>query len=413
MTSDTSLPIVVTGASGFLGCQTIPRLMKKGFSVTTVGRSTKFLSELFPSCPSIDYEKLEELAPKSAIFLHLAACNNNDNISQEEYYKINVDFLLATARAAKVTGATHFINLASTHALFGNGGDPYAQSKAAGAKQLTQEFPSFSSNIYLPIVYGDRFSGKLGILNQFPLPIAKALLAMLGLLKPKIHIDRLIDQVVKIASKQVNGTSIYIADPTTKRGLYMFATRTLDLTASFFLLIGFWWLMVIVAAWIKLDSPGPAIFAQRRIGRNGQPFICYKFRTMAENSVQAATHEVSASTVTHVGGFLRRTKIDELPQIYNILRNDMSLVGPRPCLPNQKLLVEARQVRGVLGVKPGITGLAQTRGIDMSDPIRLADVDEQYCVYRSLWGDLQILIATALGAGSGDRVAITDNKSSV
>ena len=155
---------------------------------------------------------------------------------------------------------------------------------------------------------------------------------------------------------------------------------------------------------IRVTSPGRAIFGQERVGKDGKVFICYKLRSMRTNTRQAGTHEIGADSVTPVGHFLRKTKLDELPQLWNVLKGEMSLVGPRPCLPVQTELIEERKKRGVLAVLPGITGLGQVRGIDMSDPVRLAECDAEYLERRSLRFDLELLMRTAFGSGRGDRV---------
>src|SRR6195952_2583872 len=156
-------------------------------------------------------------------------------------------------------------------------------------------------------------------------------------------------------------------------------------------------LIVIIA--IRLQSPGPAIFRQVRVGKGGQPFTCYKFRTMYSVTANLPTHEVLSSSVTRLDERLRRFKIDELPQLCNVLIGYMSLVGPRPCLPSQVDLVEARRRLGVLEVRPGITGLAQVNGVDMSDPNRLAGIDAQYVRTQSLSNDLKLIWATLRGQG--------------
>jgi O-antigen biosynthesis protein WbqP len=163
-------------------------------------------------------------------------------------------------------------------------------------------------------------------------------------------------------------------------------------------------LLLVLIPLVRLTSPGPAIFAQRRIGWKGREFICYKFRTMAVNTREAATHEISAAAVTGIGRILRKTKLDELPQLYNVLVGEMSLVGPRPCLPVQAELIRERETRGVLEILPGITGLGQVRGIDMSDPVRLAECDAEYLAKRSFGYDIRLLWDTLLGAGREDRV---------
>ena len=163
----------------------------------------------------------------------------------------------------------------------------------------------------------------------------------------------------------------------------------------------FWPILLIVIIAIRLQSPGPAIFTQVRVGKDGRPFTCYKLRTMYSGTANLPTHEVQASSVTALGEHLRRFKIDELPQLCNVLIGDMSLVGPRPCLPSQTELVEARRRLGVLEVRPGITGLAQVNGVDMSDANRLAEIDAQYVRTQSLMGDFRLILATLRGQGVG------------
>lgn len=155
---------------------------------------------------------------------------------------------------------------------------------------------------------------------------------------------------------------------------------------------------------IRLDSPGAALFRQERVGIGKKPFTCLKLRTMAQGTKQAGTHEVSAASVTRLGRILRATKLDEIPQLWNVVRGEMAFVGPRPCLPSQTELVHEREIRGVYEVLPGITGLGQVRGVDMSDPVRLAEIDAEYVRARSLALDLKLVLQTACGGGAGDRV---------
>ena len=158
--------------------------------------------------------------------------------------------------------------------------------------------------------------------------------------------------------------------------------------------------MGVLAILIRRSSPGPALFVQMRVGRFERPFRCYKFRTMAVGAPIAGTHEVSSKWLTPIGRCLRASKADELPQLYNVLRGDMSLVGPRPCLPSQSDVIRARIARDVFSIRPGITGPAQLTGIDMSMPDKLAEADQDYMIGRSIVGDLEILLATFLGRGS-------------
>lgn len=186
--------------------------------------------------------------------------------------------------------------------------------------------------------------------------------------------------------------------------LYKTVKRLIDLIVAILILLFFSWLLILIFIWIRFESKGPAIFRQERVGLGGKIFICNKFRTMYQDTEDAASHLISAGQVTRSGKFLRATKLDELPQAWNIILNEMAIVGPRPCLPNQKELISERIRRDVLTIKPGITGLSQIRNIDMSDPIKLAKSDAEYVKFRSFTEDVKIMMLTVLGKGQGDKV---------
>lgn len=179
--------------------------------------------------------------------------------------------------------------------------------------------------------------------------------------------------------------------------------RLTDCCLAFSGLILFSPVLVIVFAIGLLDTGSP-IFVQVRVGRAMQPFKLFKFRTMAISTESVATHLVRVQSVTKVGAFLRKTKLDELPQLVNVLKGDMSLVGPRPCLFNQEELLAERSKRAVFSVRPGITGLAQVNGVDMSMPERLAEWDEKMIEQFDLRLYFHLIARTLFGAGSGDRV---------
>ena len=186
--------------------------------------------------------------------------------------------------------------------------------------------------------------------------------------------------------------------------------RALDVSVSVLLLVLCSPILLVIIVAIRLQSPGAAIFRQTRVGKNALPFTCYKLRTMYTGTASLPTHEVASKSVTPLGKYLRQFKIDELPQLWNVLTGDMSLVGPRPCLPSQTELVEARRRLGVFEISPGITGLAQVNGVDMSDPNRLAAMDAQYARTQSLIGDLRLLMATLRGQGVGVDQVIRSSK---
>jgi len=149
---------------------------------------------------------------------------------------------------------------------------------------------------------------------------------------------------------------------------------------------------------------GSPFFFQQRVGRHRQPFTLVKFRTMRRDTLSVASHLADVSAITRLGRLLRKTKFDELPQLWNVLKGEMSLVGPRPCLFNQVELIDERAKRGVFTVRPGITGLAQVNKIDMSTPALLAETDQRMLASLSLTDYFRYIFLTMMGKGAGDRV---------
>jgi O-antigen biosynthesis protein WbqP len=162
-------------------------------------------------------------------------------------------------------------------------------------------------------------------------------------------------------------------------------------------------LMLVLSIAGLLDTGSP-IFQQQRVGRWRKSFTLVKFRTMRKDTASVATHLADASAVTPFGAFLRRTKLDELPQLWNVLKGEMSLVGPRPCLPSQHDLIDARELLGVFDVRPGITGLAQVSGIDMSTPQLLAETDARMLASLNLASYFGYVFSTIVGKGGGDKI---------
>lgn len=160
-------------------------------------------------------------------------------------------------------------------------------------------------------------------------------------------------------------------------------------------------LVLFVIGYFDTGSP---LFRQERVGRFQKPFTLIKFRTMRADTPSIPSHLADSSAITNFGRFLRTTKLDELPQLWNVLKGDMSLVGPRPCLFSQEDLIRARNSRGVFNARPGITGLAQINGIDMSTPEVLAETDARMLGRLGVMTYLRYIFLTLLGQGSGDRV---------
>lgn len=180
-------------------------------------------------------------------------------------------------------------------------------------------------------------------------------------------------------------------------------TRIFDFIFSFFGIF-FLWPIGLILYIIGLFDTGSPIFIQERVGKNKKPFNLYKFRTMHVNTKSVASHLANSASITKFGGFLRKSKLDELPQLVNVLLGDMSLVGARPNLFNQSELIEEREKRGVYNYLPGITGLAQINEIDMSTPKELAVKDAEMLQNLTILDYFKYIIATVTGKGQGDRV---------
>ena len=181
--------------------------------------------------------------------------------------------------------------------------------------------------------------------------------------------------------------------------------RILDLTLACLAIIIFLPIIIFVYFLLYLENKSP-FFYQERVGRYNSKFILIKFRTMRIGTKSCATHLVDSSEITKLGNILRKTKIDEIPQLLNVIKGEMSLVGPRPCLPSQKKLINLRNEYNLYKFLPGITGLAQIKSIDMSDPRLLSETDYRMMRKLTIVKYFYYLIMTLFGKGFGDRVKI-------
>ena len=152
-----------------------------------------------------------------------------------------------------------------------------------------------------------------------------------------------------------------------------------------------------------LDNGSP-IFIQARVGKHKRSFQLVKFRTMKLGTLITPTHLADKNDITKFGVLLRNSKLDELPQLWNVLKGEMSIVGPRPCLFEQVEVIEEREGRGVYNFRPGITGLAQIANVDMSNPQALAQLDEQLVSTLSISKYFYLIFKTITGSGSGDAI---------
>ncbi len=179
--------------------------------------------------------------------------------------------------------------------------------------------------------------------------------------------------------------------------------RIFDLFLAFFALVFLSPLIIFLYLLISLENNSP-LFYQIRVGKNLKEFTLIKFRTMKIGTESCATHLVDSAKITKLGKILRKTKLDEIPQLFNVLKGEMSFVGPRPCLPNQIHLIEKRKEYNLYKYTPGITGLSQIKGIDMSNPVLLSKTDDKMMRNLSLLKYFYYIVFTVMGSGFGDRV---------
>ncbi len=178
--------------------------------------------------------------------------------------------------------------------------------------------------------------------------------------------------------------------------IYPLVKRIGDIALAVLLLLLLLPVYALLALIIKLQDGGPAIFKQKRVGKNGQEFLFYKFRSMSDSTPNVESRETQKLQITPFGNFIRRTNLDELPQFFNVLKGDMSFIGPRPPIPSQKELVEMRRANGALALQPGLTGWAQVNAYDGMPPEQKAAFDGEYAQRLSLGLDLLILVKTVV-----------------
>lgn len=393
------LKIVITGASGNLGREIAKFLKSKGHELLLAGRDQNRLQQVFGSdFKCAGYDDWQDHARGFDVVIDLATRNNDQAGSLDDFRTANVERLKQLVDGMGKANIAKLIYFTTLHADENIRDDYYSLTKREAEKWLRdQDTVSFTA-MRLPAVYSATTKGNLRHINALPAFLKPIGLALAKCLRPVVEIDTVFTRLEKLLHSKSDGMrEILVSHQQHNNSLYHGISTLMNYTAGILIAVFLsWWLMLAIWIIVRLTSPGPGIFAQERVGKNRKVFLCYKFRTMQVGTVQAGTHEVSTSNITGIGKILRKTKLDELPQFVNLLKNEMSLVGPRPCLPNQHELIEERDKRDVFTIKPGITGLAQVKDIDMSNPEKLARVDRYYLDTRTTLLDIKLMLATLL-----------------
>ena len=323
---------ILIGASGYIGKELVPLLASHATHLALIGRDKNKLKSKFPNHSIYDYDDLKNLTGSWDCIIHLAVANNKKDFSIEKSRKVNVELFQHIVRFAKEHSIPRVVNFSYTHALVPMVRTPYAITKREAFDWSKKVKDIQIDTVFLPFVYGNTWSEGLNFLNKIPRPLADFLFLILKSLKPSVKIQTIADWLQVSANPIKN--QILLSEGQANNIIYQFSKRVFDVCAALFIIVAFCWLFAIISLVIFVSSGSPILFRQTRVGKNMEPFVLFKFRTMEAETKDLPTHLVSVSSVTKVGKFLRKIKLDEMPQVFNILRNDLR--RPRPSLINQK-----------------------------------------------------------------------------
>jgi len=383
--------IVVVGGTGFVGGELIPLLIAAGHTVLLVTRQPNSLRAQEFGCLVAPLEGWEKHAAGYDTVLYLSVVNSDTKATSQVFSESNVLLPQSVAQTAKSMGIDRFLFFSSVHALDPHAASSYIKSKKLGEVSAARSFGSGFQTVFLGAVHGKCHSGKWKVLNRMPRLMRKIVFGIFSAFSPTTSID----SFFRLVTGPGEGNRQLITDGSEKKFAYRVWRGALDgvfivgaalLSPAMFLL----WLGVVVT------NGRPGLFVQERVGKNGRVFDCFKLRTMSHGTLSRGTHLIEDSAVTPFGRFLRKTKIDEIPQALNVLRREMHLIGPRPSLENQTGVIASRRLAGTVGITPGLTGWAQVNGVDMSEPDEIARWDAEYVGLQSIRWDLKILARTLI-----------------
>ena len=381
--------VYVSGKSGFLG-EALVTALGAAHTLTFLDR------EKGPVAAELELQD---------IVYHLAARNNDRPGDLADFVKDNADLTVELYLAACAAGVKKFIFVSTTHAADPQKTDAYSLSKRQAEADLlaARQEGCDVTIVRFPAIWGAGAKGATRIISKLPPMLQGVGASVLRSLVPIVKKETAVQTLVQVLNEDDLPQEIAVSDNLSIFSLYgafVFVLNAVFVLAVAVLLP----ILFVLAVIIRLDSPGAALFVQPRVGRFGRVFKCIKFRTMFVDTDERPSHQHSHAQVTKLGRILRASKLDELPQAWNVLLGQMTLIGPRPGLLSQTELRSQRERYGVFTLSPGISGLSQIQKIDMSTPLKLSIVDARYICMRSILVDIKIAIATVLGRGGGDLV---------
>lgn len=395
------LKIIVSGASGRVANLLVTDLLVRGHSLILVSRQPELLVDRGPRCVNVSVSEWENHAPGVDLFLNLAAANNDSGLPLQDFLQANRDFAVDLAKRCDELGIPKFIYVSTVHALDLSRASPYAESKRQGSIAVRAELGDRMQTLYLGTVYGSTFLGRMRLLNHFQGPLRKIAFLLSSAAKPVTSSASIVSYIDSLATEAMEQEKILV-DSKEKNWFYR-AWRNLLHSAFLVLFLAASPLLAAAALAVLVVDGRPVLFLQARIGRDGNLFTCPKLRTMKRGTASTGTHLADKAAVTVTGKLMRSTKVDELPQVFSVVRGEMNLIGPRPCLPSQRKLVQLRENYGIIRERPGITGWAQANGVDMSNPHKLVSYEKAYLANQSVSFDLKILLTTVFVRMRADR----------
>jgi lipopolysaccharide/colanic/teichoic acid biosynthesis glycosyltransferase len=386
--------ILLTGSKSDIGIYLIKFLVQNNFKIIVFEEDHDIILEMVPSSLISKTSNINNLNISVDIIINIFT-ENHDTL-QKEIFKF-----IGKNSVDKVINVTENIN---TYRKYKYISDLHLSQKKLQKLENDILTKINIHNVFFNKTYKNFTTNKLNISEKIINYTTKLVFSIVSNFQPIVGFDIVISRIHSIILNDVLKVNTYAYDVKNKRLLLKIFKKFIDFSFVLIVSLLFWWLMVLIWAIVKISSKGPGIFIQKRVGKNGIIFNCYKFRTMKLGTENTDTHKINKKSLTTIGSFLRSSKLDELPQIFNIIKGELSLVGPRPGLPSQNELYNERKLRNIYSVLPGITGLSQVNNIDMSKPKKLAECDCLYVSMQSISQEISILLKTIIGNGQGDKI---------